>query len=122
SYILPTGTMPGKRWKLADLARKIEVARSMLYRAAASADPFPDPYLAAIAKMEVNEMAIKVTSDALQVHGGYGFTDDYLVSHFYRGARYGTLGGGATETLKDLVGRRVYNDFPADGFLSFGLM
>ena len=118
----PTGTMQGMRWHIADMAREIEVSRSILYRAAASADPFPDPYLAAIAKMQVNEMAIKVTSDALQVHGGYGFTDEFPVSHFYRAARYGTLGGGATETLKDLVGRRVYDVFPPDGFLSFGLM
>lgn len=116
-YGRPTGTMQGMRWKLADMYRKIEVARSMLYRAAASANPFPDPYLAAVAKMEVNEMAIQVTSDALQVHGGYGFTDEYPVSHFYRGARYGTLGGGATETLKDLVGKRIYDTFPNDGFL-----
>ena len=118
----PLGTMQGMRWHLADMAREIEVSRSILYRAAASADPFPDPYLAALAKMQVNEMAIKVTSDALQVHGGYGFTDEFPVSHFYRAARYGTLGGGATETLKDLVGKRVYDVFPPDGFLSFGLM
>lgn len=118
----PTGTMQGIRWHIADMAREIEVSRSILYRAAASADPFPDPYLAAIAKMQVNEMAIRVTSDALQVHGGYGFTDEFPVSHFYRAARYGSLGGGATETLKDLVGRRVYDVFPPDGFLSFGLM
>ena len=118
----PTGTMQGMRWHIADMAREIEVSRSILYRAAASADPFPDPYLAAIAKMQVNEMAIRVTSDALQVHGGYGFTDEFPVSHFYRAARYGSLGGGATETLKDLVGRRVYDVFPPDGFLSFGLM
>lgn len=118
----PTGTMQGMRWHVADMAREIEVSRSILYRAAASADPFPDPYLAAIAKMQVNEMAIRVTSDALQVHGGYGFTDEFPVSHFYRAARYGTLGGGATETLKDLVGRRVYDVFPPDGFLGLGLM
>lgn len=118
----PIGSMQGMRWKIAEMARDIEVARSMLYRAAASANPFPDPYLAAIAKMHVNEMAIRVTSEALQVHGGYGFTDEYLVSHFYRGARYGTLGGGTTETLKDLVGKRVFDTFPDDGFLSFGLM
>jgi alkylation response protein AidB-like acyl-CoA dehydrogenase len=118
----PTGTMQGIRWKLAEMARDIEVGRAMLYRAAASANPFPDPYLAAINKMYNNEMAIRVTSEALQVHGGYGFTDEYPVSHFYRGARYGTLGGGATETLKDLVGKRIYDGFPEDGFLSFGWM
>ena len=120
-YNRPTGSMQGNRWKLADMLREIEVARSILYRAAASADPFPDPYLAALAKVTTNEMAIRVTSDAVQLHGGYGFTDDYPVSHFYRGARYGTLGGGATEALKDLLGKRVYDAFPADGFLSFGL-
>jgi alkylation response protein AidB-like acyl-CoA dehydrogenase len=110
-------TMQGMRWKFAEMYRDVEVARSILYRAAASANPFPDPYLAGIAKMHVNEMAIRVTSEALQVHGGYGFTDDYLVSHFYRGARYGTLGGGTTETLKDLVGKRVFDAFDHDGFL-----
>lgn len=120
-YGRPTGSMQGIRWKLADMLREIEVARSILYRAAASANPFPDPYLAALAKVTTNEMAIRVTSDAIQLHGGYGFTDDYLVSHFYRGARYGTLGGGATEALKDLVGKRIFDVFPEDGFLSFGL-
>jgi alkylation response protein AidB-like acyl-CoA dehydrogenase len=49
----PTGRMQGMRWKLADMYREIEVARSMLYRACATANPFPDPYLAAVAKMEV---------------------------------------------------------------------
>jgi alkylation response protein AidB-like acyl-CoA dehydrogenase len=118
----PIGTMQGMRWKIADMYRDIEVARSILYRAAATADPFPDPYLAGIAKMHVNQMAINVTSEALQVHGGYGFTNEYRVSHFYRGARYGTLGGGTTETLKDLVGKRVYDFFPEDGFLGMGAM
>lgn len=116
----PIGTMQGMRWMLAEMYREIEVGRSILYRACASANPFPDPYLAAVAKMHVNEMAIRVTNMALQVHGGYGFTDEYMVSHFYRGARYGTLGGGTTETLKDLVGKRVYSTFPEDGFLGMG--
>lgn len=120
-YDRPTGSMQGNRWKLADMLREIEVARSILYRAAASANPFPDPYLAALAKITTNEMALRVTSDAIQFHGGYGFTDEYPVSGFYRGARYGTLGGGATEALKDLLGKRVFDGFPEDGFLGFGL-
>ena len=115
----PIGTMQGMRWKLAEMYRDIEVGRSILYRAAASADPFPDPYLAAVAKMFVNEMAIRVANESLQVHGGYGFTDDYPISRIYRGVRYGTLGGGATEALKDLVGKKLVEDFdPVDGFLS----
>ena len=52
------------------------------------------------------EMAPR-TAEAIQAHGGCGFTEEFPVSRFYRGARYGTLGGGTTETLKELIGRRV---------------
>ena len=52
------------------------------------------------------EMAPR-TAEAIQAHGGCGFTEESPVSRFYRGARYGTLGGGTTETLKDLIGCRV---------------
>jgi alkylation response protein AidB-like acyl-CoA dehydrogenase len=115
------GDFQGMRWKLAEMYRDIEAGRSLLYRACLSANPFPDPYEAAIAKMFCNEMAIRVTSEAIQVHGGYGFTDEFSVSRFYRGARYGTLGGGTTETLKDLVGKKLMSDFDeADGFLAMG--
>jgi alkylation response protein AidB-like acyl-CoA dehydrogenase len=111
----------GIQWKLAEMYRDIEAGRSLLYRACLTANPFPDPHEAAIAKMFVNEMAIRVTSEALQVHGGYGFCDDYPISRIYRGVRYGTLGGGATEALKDLVGKKLVEDFdPVDGFLSMG--
>jgi len=111
----------GMRWKLAEMYRDIEASRSMLYRACASADPFPDPLLAAAAKVTVNEMALRVTSEAIQVHGGYGFTDEFPVSRFYRGARYGTLGGGTSETLRDLIGKRVLAGIdPTDGILGLG--
>jgi alkylation response protein AidB-like acyl-CoA dehydrogenase len=95
------------RWKLADMWREIEAARGLLYRACASAAPFPDPLLAAAAKIACNEMSVRVTSEAIQVFGGYGFTDDYPVSRMYRAARYGSLGGGTSETLRDLVGKRL---------------
>src|SRR5499433_1347496 len=105
----------GVRWKLADMYKDIEAGRGLLYRACATADPFPDPFLAAAAKIFCNEMSIRVTSEAVQLHGGYGFTDEYLVSRLYRGARYGSLGGGASETLRDLVGRKIVTDLDADG-------
>ena len=105
------------RHKLAEMYRDIEASRSILYRACATANPFPDPYMAAIAKITVNEMSLRVTSEAIQVHGGYGFTDEFPVSRFYRGARYGSLGGGTSETLKELVGKRILSDFGPDGFL-----
>jgi alkylation response protein AidB-like acyl-CoA dehydrogenase len=112
------GDFQGMRWKLADMYRDVETGRSMLYRACASANPFPDPLLAAVAKLYCNEMALRVTSEAIQVHGGYGFTDEFPVSRFYRGARYGTLGGGTSETLRDLIGKRVLAGVdPIDGIL-----
>jgi alkylation response protein AidB-like acyl-CoA dehydrogenase len=95
----------------------IEGGRGLLYRACASADPFPDPLLAATAKVFCNEMAIRVTSEALQVFGGYGFTDEYLVCRLYRGARYGSLGGGTSETLRDLIGKRLMEADLSDGIL-----
>jgi alkylation response protein AidB-like acyl-CoA dehydrogenase len=117
----PVANFQGIQWKLAEMYRDIEAGRSLLWRACLTANPFPDPHEAAIAKIFVNEMAIRVSSEALQVHGGYGFCDDYPISRIYRGVRYGTLGGGATEALKDLVGKKLVEDFdPVDGFLSMG--
>ena len=52
-------------------------------------------------------MAIRVTGEAVQMHGGFGFTDEFAVSRLHRGARYGTLGGGTSETLRDLIGKRI---------------
>lgn len=114
------GEFQAIRHKLAEMYRDIEASRSILYRACATANPFPNPYMAAIAKITVNEMSLRVTSEAIQVHGGYGFTDEFPVSRFYRGARYGSLGGGTTETLKELVGKKIMSDFPIDGFLGMG--
>jgi alkylation response protein AidB-like acyl-CoA dehydrogenase len=103
----PIGDFQGMRWKVADMLIQIEAGRGLLYRAAATADPFPDPTLAAIAKVFVNEMSIKVCSEGVQVHGGYGFLEEFAVARNYTGVRYGTLGGGTTETLRNLIGRRL---------------
>ena len=101
------GEFQGLRWKAADMYIEIEAARGLLYRAAVSGDRFPDPTLAAMAKIYCNEMSIRVTSEAIQVHGGYGFTDEFPVSRYFRGTRYGSLRGGTTETLRNLVGKKL---------------
>jgi alkylation response protein AidB-like acyl-CoA dehydrogenase len=104
------GDFQGMRWKAADMYIQIEAARGLLYRAAVSGEQFPDPMLAAMAKIYCNEMSIRVTSEAIQVHGGYGFTDEYPVSRFFRGTRYGSLGGGTSETLRNLIGKKIVTD------------
>src|SRR3990170_3708609 len=115
------GDFQGLRWKVADMYIEIEAARGLLYRAAVSGGQFPDPTLAAMAKIYCNEMSIRVTSEAIQVHGGYGFTDEFPVSRYFRGTRYGSLGGGTTETLRNLVGRRLVEDMDlATGMLGMG--
>ena len=116
------GEFQGNRWKLAEMYREIETARSILYRACMTADPFPDPFMAAVAKVTCNEMALRVTNDALQMHGGFGFTDEYAVSRLYRGARYGTLGGGTSETLRDLIGKRLMVAHGADDVLAYDMI
>jgi alkylation response protein AidB-like acyl-CoA dehydrogenase len=100
----------GIRWKFADMFKDIEAGRGLLYRACLTANPFPDPFMAATAKVFCNEMSLRVTSEAVQVHGGYGFTDEYPVSRLYRGARYGSLGGGSSESLRDLIGKHILTD------------
>lgn len=117
----PIADFQGVRWKLADMYKDIEAARGLLYRACWTADPFPDPFLAATAKVFCNEMAIRVTNEAVQLHGGFGFTDEYPVSRLYRSARYGSLGGGASETLRDLIGRKLVAEDPGpDGIMGLG--
>jgi len=115
------GDFQGMRWKLADMYVQIEAARGLLYRAAVSGDRFPDPILAAMAKIYCNEMSIRVTSEAIQAHGGYGFTDEFAVSRYFRGTRYGSLGGGTTETLRNLVGKKLVEEMDlATGVLGMG--
>src|SRR4029079_10202344 len=113
------GDFQGNRWKLADMYKDIETARSILYRACATANPFPDPFMAAVAKVFCNEMALRVTNDALQMHGGFGFTEEFAVNRFYRGARYGTLGGGTSETLRDLIGKQIMTSNRPDDLFGY---
>lgn len=118
----PIGDFQGLRWKVADMYIEVEAARGLLYRAAVSGDRFPDPTLAAMAKIYTNEMSIRVTSEAIQVHGGYGFTDEFAVSRFFRGTRYGSLGGGTTETLRNMVGRKLVEQMDlATGCFGMGM-
>jgi len=116
------GEFQGLRWKAADMYIEIEAARGLLYRAAVSGDRFPDPTLAAMAKIYCNEMSIRVTSEAIQVHGGYGFTDEFPVSRYFRGTRYGSLGGGTTETLRNLVAKKLIEQMDlATGVAGMGM-
>jgi 3-sulfinopropanoyl-CoA desulfinase len=103
----PIGEFQGLQWMLADMAVQLNAARLGVYRAAASADPFPDPLLAAEAKVFASEMAIKVTNDALQMFGARGYSRDYPMERMARDARMFTIGGGTAQVLRNFIAGRV---------------
>lgn len=105
----PIMEFQGIQWKIADMATQIHAARLMVYQAAASgADGFPDPLKTAMAKLYANEMAQRVTNEALQIHGHYGYTREFPLERMVRDARGFSLGGGTTEILRNTIAAQVY--------------
>jgi alkylation response protein AidB-like acyl-CoA dehydrogenase len=103
----PIGEFQGLQWMLADMSIQIAAARLMIHQAAAHATPFPDPMMAAQAKVFTSEMAIKVTNDALQVFGARGYGRDLPMERMARDARMFTIGGGTAQVLRNFVAGRV---------------
>jgi alkylation response protein AidB-like acyl-CoA dehydrogenase len=107
----PIAEFQGLQWMLADLSVKLEAARSLTYRAAASrgpgGSPFPDPAMAAQAKIFTAEAAIEVVSDALQLFGAAGYSRRNPLERMYRDVRMFTIGGGTAQILRTVVASRV---------------
>lgn len=94
--------------KLADMATEIEAARLLVYRAAALKDAGrPVTRQSAMAKLYASEMACRVASEALQIHGGYGFIKDYPVEKFYRDVKLMTIGEGTSEIQRLVIAREL---------------
>jgi alkylation response protein AidB-like acyl-CoA dehydrogenase len=96
------------RWKIADSATEIELARTMIYRAAWLKDQ-KRPYTkeAAMAKLFATEMAERVCYNAIQIHGGYGYSREYPVERMYRDARLMTIGEGTSEVQRMVIARAM---------------
>jgi alkylation response protein AidB-like acyl-CoA dehydrogenase len=96
------------QFKLADMATQIEAARQMIRHAAALKDAGrPCLKEAAMAKLFASEMAERVCSDAIQVHGGYGYVSDFPVERIYRDVRVCQIYEGTSEVQKILIGRAL---------------
>jgi hypothetical protein len=96
------------QFKLADMATQIEAARQMIWHAAALKDAGrPCLKEAAMAKLFASEMAERVCSDAIQVHGGYGYVSDFPVERIYRDVRVCQIYEGTSEVQKILIGRAL---------------
>jgi len=104
----PIADLQAIQWMLADMATQIEAARTLLYKAAWFKEQ-GRPYTleAAMAKMFATEMAEKVCRDAIQVHGGYGYSREYPVERLYRDARLMTIGEGTSEIHRLVISRQV---------------
>jgi len=105
----PICEFQGLQWMLADMATALEAARLMILRAAASAgrDGFPDPTMAAQAKLLAAETAIKVTNDALQLFGAAGYSRNLPLERMVRDARMFTIGGGTAQILRTLIAAKL---------------
>lgn len=96
--------------KLADMATQIEAARQLIWHAASLKDAgLPCLKEAAMAKLFASEMAEKVCSAAIQVHGGYGYVSDFPVERIYRDVRVCQIYEGTSEVQKILIGRALAN-------------
>jgi len=103
----PICEFQGLQWMLADMSTQTAAARALMYQAASSGDRFPDPLLAAQAKIFASEMAIKVTNDALQIFGAAGYSRNNPVERMVRDARMFTIGGGTAQILRTVVASRI---------------
>jgi hypothetical protein len=96
------------QFKLADMATEIEAARQLIWHAASLKDAgLPCLKEAAMAKLFASEMAEKVCSEAIQIHGGYGYLSDFPVERIYRDVRVCQIYEGTSEVQKILIGRAL---------------
>lgn len=100
----PIISFQGISHKLAEMSIKIETARLMMYKAAWLYDQGkPDPQTTSIAKAYASRIAMEVTDDAIQVHGGYGYLADYHVERFHRCAKITEIYEGTSEVQKNTI-------------------
>jgi alkylation response protein AidB-like acyl-CoA dehydrogenase len=96
------------QFRLADMATQIEAARQMIWHAASMKDAgLPCLKEAAMAKLFATEMAERVCSDAIQVHGGYGYVSDFPVERIYRDVRVCQIYEGTSDIQKILIARAL---------------
>ncbi|MDP1693655.1 MAG: acyl-CoA dehydrogenase [Burkholderiaceae bacterium] len=104
----------GLQWKFADMKMKLDAAQLLLYRAAAGADAgLPSVDDTAIAKAYCNQVGFECASEAMQIMGGAGYSDDSLVEYCFRRTRGWMIAGGSVEIMKNRIAEGVFGrSFP----------
>ena len=98
----------GIQFKLADMATQIDAARLLTLRAAWMKDnQRPTTKESAMAKLYASEIAVKVAEEAIQIHGGYGFTKDYPPEKHWRDSKICTIGEGTSEVQRLVIARQL---------------
>ncbi len=104
----PISSFQGISFKLADMATEIEASELLLHKAAfLKNERRPMTKLSAMAKMYASEVCVKVANEAVQIHGGYGYTKDFPVEKFYRDSKLCTIGEGTTEIQKIVIAKNI---------------
>jgi alkylation response protein AidB-like acyl-CoA dehydrogenase len=104
----PIGSFQGVAFMIADMATEIDAARAMVWRAAWLKDQGRDYALAAAeAKLFASEVANRATNNGIQVHGGYGYVEEYKVERFLRDAKLTEIGEGTSQIQRLVIGRRL---------------
>jgi alkylation response protein AidB-like acyl-CoA dehydrogenase len=107
----PIANFEAIQWMLADAATEIEAARTMVHRAAwLKGQDRPYTREAAMAKLFATEMAERVCRNAIQIHGGYGYSSEYPVERIYRDARLMTIGEGTSEVQRTVIARKLLKE------------
>jgi alkylation response protein AidB-like acyl-CoA dehydrogenase len=107
----PISHFQGISFKLAEMATEIEAAELMVHKAAflKNAEK-PVTRQSAMAKMYASEVCVKVANEAVQIHGGYGYTKEFPVEKFYRDSKLCTIGEGTTEIQKVVIAKNILKD------------
>ena len=107
----PISSFQGISFKLADMATEIEASELLLHKAAFLKQQHkPVTTLGAMAKMYASEACVRIANEAVQIHGGYGYTKDYPVEKFYRDSKLCTIGEGTTEIQKLVISRNLLKE------------
>ena len=104
------------QFKLAEMATKIEAARMLMINAALKKDAGERTDLeAGMAKLYAAEMCMEVCTEAVRIHGGYGYSKEYTVERLFRDAPFFLIGEGTSEIQKLVIGRQLLEHYKAEG-------
>ncbi len=104
----PISEFQGISFKLADMATEIETSELILHKAAfLKNEGRKTTKISAMAKMYASEVCVRVANEAVQIHGGYGYTKDFPVEKFYRDSKLCTIGEGTTEIQKIVIAKNI---------------